>query len=99
MYVILSLTIVPVDVGLSLSPYIAACHDVLEKSGLNCEFHSNGTNIEGEWDEVFKHIKTCQSLIHDMGAERIHTTIQIGTRTDKDQHMLDKLESVINKRR
>jgi uncharacterized protein (TIGR00106 family) len=63
-------------------------------SGLTCEFHSNGTNIEGEWDIVFDTIKLCQLKVHAMGADRVFTTIQFSTRTDKDQRMNEKLKSV-----
>lgn len=98
MKIIASFTLVPIDGGLSLSPYIAACHEILERSGLSCEYHSNGTNIEGEWDEVFEVIKTCQMAVHDLGAKRIHTVIQLGTRTDREQDMAEKLVSVQEKR-
>lgn len=97
MHVILSFTLVPVNSGLSLSKYIAACVDILSKSGLTFELHANGTNVEGSWDETFKVIKACQSKVHEMGAKRIFTTIQVGTRTDKKQTMHEKKPSVLAK--
>ncbi len=97
MHTILSFTLVPVNSGLSLSPYIAACADVISKSGLTHEFHANGTNIEGLWDEVFLVVKECQQKVHEMGAERIFTTIHLGTRTDKNQKMHEKQLSVEEK--
>ena len=56
--------------------------------------HAYGTNIEGEWDEVFQAIKKCHEVVHEMGAPRINTTLKIGTRTDRLQTMQDKVESV-----
>jgi len=99
MYVIVSFTLVPVNSGLSISTYIAACSDLLFESGLTYTMHANGTNIEGHWDDVFKVIKSCQVKVHDMGAERIFTNIQLGTRTDKAQNMSDKVRSVLEKQK
>jgi len=60
-------------------------------------FHAYGTNIEGEWDEVFAAIKRCHQVVHAMGAPRISTTIKLGTRTDRAQTMEDKVASVREK--
>ena len=53
MKVLIDLTIVPIGVGTSLSAYIAACEQVLDRPGLTVRLHANGTNIEGDWDAVF----------------------------------------------
>lgn len=94
MNVIAEFTIIPIGVGVSLSKYIAACEQVLEGSGLSYELHANGTNLEGEWDEVLNAIKACHEKLHKMGVPRISTIIKIGTRTDRTQKMKDKVESV-----
>jgi uncharacterized protein (TIGR00106 family) len=95
--VIADLCIVPLGVGVSVSRYIAACEKVIEDAGLHYELHAYGTNIEGEWDAVFAAIKRCHEVVHEMGAPRIHTNIKCGTRTDRDQTMADKVESVRQK--
>jgi uncharacterized protein (TIGR00106 family) len=97
MNVIVDLCIVPLGVGVGLSAYVAACHEVLADSKLSHKLHANGTNIEGEWDEVFAAVKKCHLRVHEIGAPRIFTTIKLGTRTDKIQHMQDKIESVEKK--
>ena len=97
MKVIVDLTIIPLGVGVSLSPYVAACEKVLSDAGLKMQLHANGTNIEGEWDEVFAAIKRCHEVVHEMGAPRISTVIKAGTRTDKSQTMEDKIKSVQSK--
>lgn len=97
MFVIVDLCVVPIGVGTSLSPYIAACQRVLSDAGLKTSLHAYGTNIEGEWDAVFAAIKQCHELVHDMGAPRITTTIKLGTRTDREQSMEDKVSSVMEK--
>ena len=99
MKVLIDLCIVPLGVGVSLSSYIAACEQVLTGAGLKTSLHSYGTNIEGEWDEVFAAVKRCPEVVHQMGAPRITTTIKLGTRTDRSQTMEDKVRSVQEKLR
>lgn len=94
MNVVVDFCLIPLGVGVSLSPYIAECQRVLKARGLHYEMHSYGTNIEGEWSAVFAAIEECHQRIHDMGAPRIASTIKLGTRIDKLQSMNDKVESV-----
>lgn len=94
MHVIVDFTVVPVGVGVSLSPYIAEVERVLQRTGLHYELHANGTNVEGEWDAVLAAIRTCHETLHAMGVPRIHTEIKLGTRSDRDQCMADKVASV-----
>jgi uncharacterized protein (TIGR00106 family) len=93
----MDLSVVPMGVGLSLSKYVAACERVLNARGLKTALHAFGTNIEGEWDEVFAAVRQCHEVLHEMGAPRIHTTIRLGTRTDRPQTLEDKLRSVNEK--
>jgi uncharacterized protein (TIGR00106 family) len=94
MHIIVDFTIVPIGVGVSLSEYIAACERVLHASGLTYELHANGTNVEGDWEDVFAAIRQCHETLHGMGVPRIHTDIKLGTRVDHSQSMADKLASV-----
>ena len=66
----------------------------LKKLDLKSTLHANGTNIEGEWDDVFNAIKKCHKHLHKMGVARISTTLRIGTRTDREQTMEEKIKSV-----
>ena len=97
MKVIVDLCVVPLGVGVSLSPYVAACEKVLAEAGLTFRLHANGTDIEGEWDAVFAAIKRCHQVVHEMGAPRIATTLRVGTRIDREQTMEDKIKSVQSK--
>lgn len=97
MKVIIDLCVVPLGVGLSVSKYVAACESIIKEAGLKSMLHAYGTNIEGEWDEVFAAVKKCHEVIHEMGAPRITTTIKAGTRIDREQSMQDKLDSVAEK--
>ena len=97
MKVIVDFCVVPLGVGVSVSEYVAACERILTDAGLNPQLHAYGTNIEGEWNEVFAAIKRCHDEIHRMGAPRISTTLKFGTRTDREQTMADKVSSVETK--
>ena len=97
MKVIMDLSVVPLGVGLSLSPYIAACEKVLREAGLKTELHAYGTNIEGEWDAVMAAVRRCHDTLHGMGVPRINTVIKLGTRVDREQTMEDKVRSVRSK--
>jgi uncharacterized protein (TIGR00106 family) len=97
MKVIADLCLVPLGVGVSVSEYIVACEQVIQEAGLEFRLHAYGTNIEGEWDEVFQVIRRCHEKVHEMGAPRIHSTLRFGTRVDRDQSMEDKVRSVQEK--
>ena len=97
MKVIVDLCVVPIGVGVSVSKYVAACERILEEAGLRHQMHAYGTNIEGEWDEVFAAFKRCHEVVHRMGAPRISTSLKVGTRCDRDQTMQDKIDSVNSK--
>ncbi|WP_436717405.1 MTH1187 family thiamine-binding protein [Roseiconus lacunae] len=94
MKVIVDLCVVPMGVGVSVSKYVAECQKVLQEVGLEHQLHAYGTNIEGDWDDVFAAIKLCHERVHAMGAPRITTSIKVGTRTDREQSMQEKIESV-----
>lgn len=94
MKVIAEFTVIPIGAGVSLSKYVAACERVLAQTGLHYELHANGTNLEGDWDEVMQAIKTCHQTLHNMGIPRISTLVKIGTRTDRPQSMDEKTASV-----
>ena len=98
MHAIVGFTLVPIDAGISVSPFVSAIERVLEESGLTFEVNCNSTNIEGEWDEVFATIKRYHEIVHGEGAPRIHTCLQVGTRVDREQLMAEKLASVVRRR-
>ncbi len=94
MKVLVDISIVPLGVGLSLSSYVAECERIFNQAGLKTALHAYGTNVEGEWDEVFGAIKACHEKLHAMGAPRISTNLRLGTRTDRNQTMEEKVRSV-----
>jgi uncharacterized protein (TIGR00106 family) len=99
MKVIADLCVVPMGIGVSVSREVAVCERILAEAGLKTRLHAYGTNIEGEWDAVFGAIKQCHEAIHAMGVPRISTNLRLGTRTDREQTMDDKVRSVEEKLR
>jgi len=99
MKVIADLCVIPLGIGVSVSREVAVCERILAEAGLKTKLHAYGTNIEGEWDDVFAAIKRCHDTIHAMGVPRISTSIRLGTRTDREQTMEDKVHSVEQKLR
>lgn len=94
MNVAVELCLVPMGVGVSVSEYVAACQRVLEEAGFEPELHANGTNFEGEWEEVMAAVRRCHEAVHEMGVPRIHTSLTLGTRTDRIQTLAEKVTSV-----
>lgn len=97
MKILIDVSIVPLGVGLSLSPYVAACERVFREAGLKTALHAYGTNVEGDWDDVLGAVKKCHETLHEMGAPRISTNMRLGTRIDRVQTMEEKVRSVIEK--
>ena len=97
MKVIADFCVVPLGVGVSVSKYVVRCQEILAESALDYHMHAYGTNVEGEWSEVFAVVKKCHHAVHKMGAPRIVTTMKFGTRTDREQTMQDKIQSVLEK--
>ena len=94
MKVTVELCLVPIGAGVSVSRYVAACQEVLQAAGFQPEMHAYGTNFEGEWDAAMAAVRRCHEVVHELGAPRIFTSLKLGTRTDRDQSLADKVTSV-----
>jgi len=79
----IDLCLVPIGVGISLSPYINTCLSVIEEHRLENELGPNATAIEEKWDRVFECVKSCREIVHSKCAPTVYTTIKVNTRTDK----------------
>ncbi len=97
MKVIADLCVVPIGIGVSVSKEVALCERILAEAGLKTRLHAYGTNIEGDWDQVFAAVKRCHEALHASGVPRISTTMKFGTRTDREQTMEEKVASVERK--
>lgn len=91
------LSVIPIGTELSLSEYIAACEDVLIEAGLPRVLHSEGTNVEGEWDDVMNAVRRCIEKVHEMGCARVSVFLKIGSRTDREVNGDQMVKSVETK--
>ena len=91
-------SIFPVGEGESLSSAVAEAFQLIEQSGLPHEFHSMGTNIEGEWDEVMAVIKACRDLLLEH-ANRVSILIKIDDRKGVTNQIARKVVSAKAKMR
>ena len=97
MQVIADLCVVPIGIGVSVSKEIAVCERILQAAGLKTQLHAYGTNVEGEWDQVFAAVKQCHEALHAAGVPRISSSMRFGTRIDREQTTEDKVRSVEEK--
>ena len=94
MWVSVDLCVIPLGVGISLSPYIAVCQKIIEEAGLDYEIGPSGTSLEGYWDDVFACIRACHEAVHQKGAIRIYTNLKVNTRSDRKHSFREKVSSV-----
>jgi len=97
MHVMIDLCVIPLGVGISVSQYVAECEKILNEAGLETNLHAYGTNVAGDWDDVFSAVRRCHERVHELGAPRITTTTKVGTRTDRLQTIKEKIVSVQQK--
>ncbi|PVH67722.1 cell wall biogenesis protein-like protein Ecm15 [Cadophora sp. DSE1049] len=80
----------------SIANKIAAVQCLIKASGLSYNIHSASTT-----ESVTRLIGQAHTLVHRNGVVRIQTNMQIGTRTDKEEHFAEKVtkvESIFTKR-
>jgi len=94
MKVIADVCVIPIGIGVSVSKEVSVCERIFAAAGLKTKLHAYGTNLEGEWDDVFGAIKRCHETLHAMGVARISSSLRFGTRVDREQTMEDKIRSV-----
>jgi uncharacterized protein (TIGR00106 family) len=97
MKVIADVCVIPIGIGVSVSKQVSVCERIFAEAGLKTKLHAYGTNLEGEWDDVFAAIKRCHEVLHAMGVPRISSSLRFGTRVDREQSMEDKIRSVEEK--
>ncbi len=83
--------VIPIGSGVSVRKQVQRAHAVLQEAGLNAQLHANGTNLEGELEDVFAAIRHVHETLHAEGTTRLATFIKIGTRTDKEPSLEGKL--------
>ncbi len=86
-------SISPIDKGESLSEFVAASLDLIDKSGLAYKSGPMGTTVEGDWDEVMQLIRDCHMLMRGK-SNRIATSIKIDDRVGATDRLTGKVASI-----
>lgn len=94
MKVIADICVVPFTGRVSVRAEVKRAHQILANTGCPVNLHAYGTNIEGDYDVVFAALKQIHEELHKAGAQRISTTIRVGSRIDKEQGIADKLRAI-----
>ena len=94
MKVIADICVVPITGRVSVREEVARAHQILKEAGLDVVLHAYGTNVEGELSVVLDAIGKIHEQLHEDGVPRLSTTIKLGSRIDKEQHMSDKVDVV-----
>lgn len=93
---IAELTIIPIGVGESLSPYVAECLKIVRASGLKHELTATCTILEGDYDRVMGVVGDCHKKVRSM-SRRVITIIRLDDREGEENAMERKVESVERK--
>jgi uncharacterized protein (TIGR00106 family) len=91
--VLLEFSMSPLGIGESVSKYVTRSLDIIDKSGLDYEFHSMGTVIEGEWGEVMDVVKKCFETM-SADCNRISVAMKIDYRKGAKGRISGKIKSV-----
>lgn len=83
--------VIPIGSGVSVRREVQRAHAILEDANLNATLHANGTNLEGELEDIFAAIVRIHEVLHAEGTARLSTHIKIGTRMDKEPTLAGKL--------
>lgn len=93
----MEICVIPIGAGVSVSDHVAICQRIFRKAGLTPELHAFGTNVEGEIEVLMDVVRQCHEALHENGVARIQTSLKLATRTDREQSLSDKVESVQQK--
>lgn len=91
MKAVAEIQVIPIGVGVSVRDEVKRAHGILADAGIHAQLHAYGTNVEGELDDIFDAVKRVHETLHDQGTVRLATFIKLGTRTDKEPKLGEKL--------
>ena len=89
--ILLEFSIYPLDKGVSLSPYVARCLDVIDRSGVAYQCHAMGTILEGEYDDVMDVVRQCFNVLA-ADCDRISCSLKFDYRRGVKHPMQSKIE-------
>lgn len=94
MKVIVDVSITPMTGRASVRDEVARAHEILRETNYPVELHANGTNVEGEYSVIMEAIERIHETLHEAGVPRIVTNVRVTSRTDKEDSIQERVESV-----
>jgi uncharacterized protein (TIGR00106 family) len=94
--VVLDFTIFPLDKGESVSPYVARCLDIIDRSGLDYRCHAMGTTLEGDLDALLALVKQCFDALA-VDCDRIECSVRLDYRKGRAGRLEGKVASIEQK--
>ncbi|HMT04907.1 MAG: MTH1187 family thiamine-binding protein [Solirubrobacterales bacterium] len=90
------ITVLPIGrAGASVSDLLVVIARHLEaQEKVRFEMHAMGTSLEGEAGEIFALAAEIHALPLQAGVPRVYTVLKVDQRTDKEQTLESKVESV-----
>ncbi len=90
---LMEFSIIPLDKGVSLSPYIAQVLKVVDDSGLDYRLNPMGTVVEGEWDDLLNLLTRCVRTM-ERESDRISLQVKFDLRKNVSGALKGKIQSV-----
>lgn len=94
--VLLEFSVTPLDKGVSVSPWVARCLELVEASGLDYRLHAMGTIVEGELEQVLDLLKRCIEAVA-ADCQRVTVTAKLDYRAGACGRLVSKVASVEEK--
>jgi uncharacterized protein (TIGR00106 family) len=94
--ILLEFSIFPLDKGESVSPYVARCLDIVDRSGISYRSNAMGTVLEGGYAEVMGVVQQCfNALAAD--CNRIECSMKLDYRKGRTNRLDAKIASIEQK--
>jgi uncharacterized protein (TIGR00106 family) len=94
--VLLEFSIFPLDKGESVSPYVARCLEIVDRSGIAYRSNAMGTVLEGGYEEAMAVVRQCfEALAVD--CNRIECSMKLDYRKGQTNRLEAKIASVEQK--
>jgi len=94
--ILLEFSIFPLDKGESVSPYVARCIDIVDRSGVAYRSNAMGTVLEGGYAEVMDVVRQCFEALR-ADCNRIECSMKLDYRKDRTNRLDGKIASVEQK--
>ena len=91
--VLLEFSVSPLGAGESVSPVVARCLEIVERSGLDYQLHAMGTLVEGELDDVLGVLRECVATVA-ADFPRVTCTAKLDVRRGHSGRLQAKVASV-----